>query len=216
MRVSAPRSATFWFCPASAHLLCTLPAEGKMNDQLALLARRRSVPPHLMTGPGPDSAELDTLLTIASRVPDHGKLAPWRFIVIEGVARERIGETIAAAFKADDPGADDERVATERRRLARAPLVVAVVSTARPHVKIPEWEQVLSAGAVCMNLVVAANLMGFATAWLTEWFAFDRRILGALGLAAHEELAGFIHIGRAPDVPADRPRPVLSDIVTRY
>jgi nitroreductase len=182
---------------------------------LAFLARRRSVPPHLMTGAGPDAAELDTLLAIAARVPDHGKLAPWRFIVIAGDARERIGETIAAAFKADEPGADEARVATERRRLARAPLVVAVVSAARPHPKIPEWEQVLSAGAVCMNLVVAANLLGYATAWLTEWFAFDRRILDVLGLAPHEELAGFIHIGRASEVPADRQRPILSDIVTR-
>ena len=186
-----------------------------MNDQLAFLARRRSVPPHLMTGPGPDAAELETLLTVAARVPDHGKLAPWRFIVIEGEARERIGETIAAAFRADEPGADEERVATERRRLARAPLVVAVVSSSRPHVKIPEWEQVLSAGAVCMNLVVAANLLGYATAWLTDWYGFDRRILDALGLAPHEELAGFIHIGRASEVPADRQRPNLADIVTR-
>lgn len=186
-----------------------------MNDQLRLLARRRSVPPHLMTGPGPDQEELDAILTVASRVPDHGKLAPWRFILLEGEARQRIGNRIAAAFQADEPDADPERVETERRRLARAPLVIAVVSTARPHVKIPEWEQVLSAGAVCMNLVVAANLLGFATAWLTEWYGFDRRVLEALGLSAGEELAGFIHIGRAAEVPADRQRPNLADIVTR-
>jgi nitroreductase len=168
-----------------------------------------------MTGPGPDAAELEAILKVASRVPDHGKLAPWRFLVIEGEARERIGATIAAAFRADEPEAAPDRVETERRRLARAPLVVAVVSTARPHVKIPEWEQVLSAGAVCMNLVVAANLLGFATSWLTEWYAFDRRVLEALGLSAEEELAGFIHIGRAAEVPPDRPRPDLADIVTR-
>jgi nitroreductase len=148
-------------------------------------------------------------------VPDHGKLAPWRFLVIEGEARERIGATIAAAFRADEPEAAPDRVETERRRLARAPLVVAVVSTARPHVKIPEWEQVLSAGAVCMNLVVAANAMGFATSWLTEWYASDRRVLDALGLEPDETMAGFIHIGRASERPADRPRPELADIVTR-
>ena len=186
-----------------------------MSEELAFLARRRSVPPHLMTGPGPDAAELEALLTVASRVPDHGKLAPWRFIVIEGEAARRMGDVIAAAFQADEPQADPERVETERRRLARAPLVVAVVSTARPHVKIPEWEQALSAGAVCMNLIVGANLLGFATAWLTEWYAFDRRVLGPLGLKAEEELAGFIHIGRAAEVPADRQRPNLADIVTR-
>jgi nitroreductase len=186
-----------------------------MNDELAFLARRRSVPPRLMTGPGPDEAQLDTLLTIAARVPDHGKLAPWRFIVIEGEARHRMGEVIAAAFQADEPGAEPEKIAAERARLARAPLVVAVVSTARPHVKIPEWEQVLSAGAVCMNLIVAANLLGYSTSWLTEWYSFDRRVLEALGVGPHEELAGFIHIGRASEVPADRQRPNLAEIVTR-
>ena len=186
-----------------------------MNEPLAYLARRRSVPPHLLAGPGPDEAELENLLTIAARVPDHGKLAPWRFIVIDGEARGRIGETIAAAFRADEPDADADRIAAERGRLSRAPLVIAVVSSARPHAKIPEWEQVLSAGAVCMNLVVAANLMGYGTAWLTEWFAFDRRILDALGLAPHERVAGFVHVGRPTEIPGDRQRPNLSEIVTR-
>ncbi len=109
------------------------------------------------------------------------------------------------------PDADDaETVALERGRLARAPLVVAVVSRARPHVKIPEWEQVMSAGAVCMNLVIAANAMGYATSWITEWYAFDRRVLDALGLAPHERIAGFVHIGRPAEPPAERPRPALS------
>ena len=110
--------------------------------------------PHLLAEPGPTADELNALLTIAVRVPDHGRLAPWRFIVLEGEARRRIGETIAAAYQADDPMADATRVAAERNRLARAPLVVAVVSRARPHVKIPEWEQTLSAGAVCMSFVM--------------------------------------------------------------
>ena len=210
-----PLAADLTVLSCGAALLCAHSAEGKMNDQLRFLAQRRSVPPSLMGGPGPSPQELDAMLTVASRVPDHGKLAPWRFIILEGEARHRIGDTIAAAFQADDPGADPERVATERRRLARAPLVVTVVSTARPHVKIPEWEQVLSAGAVCMNLIVAANLLGFATSWLTEWYGFDRRVLEALGLSASEEIAGFIHIGRAAEVPADRQRPNLADIVTR-
>ncbi|MDB5592767.1 nitroreductase [Enterovirga sp.] len=186
-----------------------------MNDPLDLLRSRRSVAPHLLTGPGPGEAELETLLTVASRVPDHGRLAPWRFLVIAGEARHRIGETIAAVYMADEPGAAPERVLGERNRLARAPLVIGVVSRARPHAKIPEWEQVLSAGAVCMNLVVAANAMGFATSWLTEWYASDRRVLDALGLEPDETMAGFIHIGRASERPADRPRPELADIVTR-
>jgi nitroreductase len=186
-----------------------------MNDTIRLLRTRRSAAPHLLTGPGPGADELDTVLTIAARVPDHGRLAPWRFIIIEGEARRRIGEAIAAAFKADQPGADDARVESERNRLARAPLVVAVVSRARPHVKIPEWEQLMSAGAVCMNLVNAANALGYATSWLTEWYAFDRRVLDALGLAPDERIAGFVHIGRPAEPPVERQRPVLSDLVTR-
>lgn len=185
-----------------------------MNDTLALLKSRRSVAPHLLDDPGPTPDELGTLLAIASRVPDHGKLAPWRFLVIAGEAQRRIGDVIAEVFRKDEPEAGSDRVETERNRLARAPLVIGVVSSGRPHVKIPEWEQTLSAGAVCMNLVTAANAMGFQTAWLTEWFAYDRRVLGKLGLAPHEAVAGFIHIGRAREAPIDRPRPVLADIVT--
>jgi nitroreductase len=185
-----------------------------MNDIIDLLERRRSVPPHLLGGPGPSPVEVERMLTIASRVPDHGKLAPWRFIVIQGEVRLRVGEAIEAAFLADEPGAGEERAKTERQRLARAPLVIAVVSRAKPHVKIPEWEQVLSAGAVCMSLVLAANAMGYATSWLTEWYAFDRRILESLGLAPDESIAAFIHIGRPVQQPADRPRPNLADIVT--
>ena len=149
-------------------------------------------------------------------MPDHGKLAPWRFIVFAGEARDRAGAIIADAFAADEPDAAPERVASERNRLARAPLVIGVVSAARPHVKIPEWEQVLSAGAVCTNLIVAANALGFGTAWLTEWFAYDRRVLDAFGLAPDESVAGFIHVGRPGEIPSDRPRPVLADIVTRF
>jgi nitroreductase len=186
-----------------------------MNEMLELLRTRRSVAPHLLGGPGPSGQDLDLLLTIAARVPDHGRLTPWRFIVLEGDARLRVGEAIAAAYRSDDPAADEAKVAFERERLARAPVVVAVVSRARPHVKIPRWEQLMSAGAVCMTLVIAANAMGFATSWLTEWYAFDRRVLDALGLAPDESIAGFVHIGRAMSPPAERPRPALADLVTR-
>jgi nitroreductase len=186
-----------------------------MNATLDLLRSRRSVAPHLLGGPGPTAEELEALLTIAVRVPDHGRLAPWRFVVIEGEARARVGEVIAAAFVADQPGADPARVEQERNRLARAPTVVAVVSRAKPHVKIPEWEQALSAAAVAMSLVIAANAMGFATSWLTEWYAFDRRVLDALGLEPEERIAGFVHVGRALEPPVERVRPALADVVTR-
>ncbi|ACB22292.1 nitroreductase family protein [Methylobacterium radiotolerans] len=185
-----------------------------MTATLDLLKTRRSVPPALLDEPGPDRAQLDTILTAAARVPDHGKLAPWRFIVIAGDARAKVGEVIAAAFAADNPDAGSERLAQERARLTHAPVAIAVVSRAGPHVKIPEWEQVLSAGAATMNLLIAANAAGFATSWLTEWFAYDRRVLDALGLAPTEKLAGFVHIGRAREVPSDRPRPALDEIVT--
>jgi nitroreductase len=187
-----------------------------MPDAIDLLMSRRSVKPAELVDPGPTGAELERLLTIASRVPDHGKLAPWRFILFEADARLKAGETIAAVFQSDHPEATPDQVAFERRRLARAPLVVAVVSRAAPHVKIPEWEQQLSAGAAAMNLVNAAHALGFAANWITEWYAYDRRVLDALGLAPHERVAGFVHIGKATRPPEDRDRPALADIVTRF
>jgi nitroreductase len=185
-------------------------------DPIALLNTRRSVKPIELTAPGPSPAELETLLTIASRVPDHGKLTPWRFIVFEAEGRDKAGEAIGAAFLAKYPAATADQVAFERTRLARAPLVIAVVSRAAPHVKIPEWEQVLSAGAAAMNLVIAAHALGFAASWMTEWYAYDRAVLDALGLASHEKIAAFVHIGRPARPPEDRPRPALADIVMRF
>jgi nitroreductase len=186
------------------------------RDAIALLRTRRSVSPPGLSGPGPTGAEIEAMLTIAMRVPDHGKLAPWRFIVFEGEARLRAGALIAQVFAADNPEAEASRLALEERRLAHAPLVIGVVSRAAPHVKIPEWEQQMSAGAACTLLVTAANALGYATAWLTEWYAYDRRVLARLGLADHERMAGFIHIGRALAKPEDRPRPALADKATYF
>jgi len=187
-----------------------------MPDALDLLATRRSVKPVELLGPAPSPEEIDTILTIAARVPDHGKLVPWRFIVFEGDGRLAAGEKIAAVFRADHPEAKPEHVELERTRLARAALVIAVVSRAGAHVKIPEWEQVLSAGAAAMNVVLAAHALGFAANWMTEWYAYDRRVLDALGLAANERIAAFVHIGRPAQPPVDRPRPPLADVVTRF
>jgi nitroreductase len=187
-----------------------------MPDALELLKTRRSVKPMEMIGAPPSDAEIDTLLTIASRVPDHGKLTPWRFIVFTGDARVSAGDVIAEAFKANRADATPEQIEFERQRLARAPLVIAVVSRAAPHVKIPEWEQQLSAGASAMNLVNAAHAMGYAASWITEWYAYDRRVLEALGLSANERVAGFVHIGTPVNPPEDRDRPKLETIVTRY
>jgi nitroreductase len=203
-------------CYARESLIARRIYEYRMPEALDLLKTRRSVKPVELNGPGPAPAELDTLLTVASRVPDHGKLTPWRFIVFDGDARLKAGAAIEAVFKANNPQATDDQIAFERNRLARAPLVVAVVSRAAPHVKIPEWEQVLSAGAAAMNLVTAAHALGFAANWITEWYAYDRRVLDALGLAPSEKIAGFVHIGRPAKPPEDRPRPPLGDIVTRF
>jgi nitroreductase len=187
-----------------------------MPDALELLKTRRSIKPVELAGPGPSAAEIETLLTIASRVPDHGKLVPWRFIIFEGEARLAAGEAIAAAFSAKYPQAKPEHVEAERIRLARAPLVIAVVSRAAPHVKIPEWEQVLSAGAAAMSLVFAAYALGYAASWITEWYAYDPGVLAALGLKEHERIAGFVHIGRPSAAPEDRARPPLDAIATRF
>lgn len=187
-----------------------------LSTPLCLLATRRSGKPRDMIEPGPDAAQLRRILEVATRVPDHGKLAPWRFIVFEGAARTAAGDVIADVFREDHPGEDAERTEIERARLARAPLVVAVVSRAAPHGKIPEWEQVLSSGAAAMNLVIAAHALGYAANWTTEWYAYDRRVLSRLGLADHERISGFVHIGSFAEQPEDRPRPPLSDIVTYF
>jgi nitroreductase len=187
-----------------------------MPDALELLKTRRSVKALELSGPGPTAAELETLLAVASRVPDHGKLVPWRFIVFEGAARERAGEVIAAICREQRPELTPEQLEFERKRLARAPLVIAVVSRAGAHIKIPEWEQILSSGAAAMSLVLAAHALGYAASWITEWYAYDRRVLAALGLKPEEKIAGFVHIGRAVKRPEDRPRPALDSIVTRY
>jgi nitroreductase len=187
-----------------------------MNESLSRLLSRRSVPPRWLGEPGPSAQEIEALLTAAARVPDHGKLVPWRFILIEGEARHRLGEVLATAFLADNPGADAEKVAAERERFTKAPLVVAVVSRAAPHPKIPEWEQVLSAGAVCMNLLNAAAALGFGASWLSGWASFDRRVLDALGLSPDERVAGYVHVGTTKEKPTERDRPNLADIVTRF
>lgn len=186
-----------------------------MKDTIELLSTRRSVPAPLLHAPGPDEAQTRELLTIASRVPDHGKLAPWRFLLVRGEAGQAIGRKLAEIVKADNPEVDAKRLEDEANRFT-APLVVAVISRAAPHVKIPQWEQWLSAGAVCMNLVTAAHAMGFAANWLTGWFAYDRRVLEFLELGHDEQVAGFIHIGTSDAKPADRPRPELSEIVSEF
>jgi nitroreductase len=187
------------------------------NPVIAFLAARRSVKPDRLVAPAPSPQELEQILTIASRVPDHKKLAPWRFIVLEGDARERLGEVVAqACVAAEKEPPSHIRLETERTRLMRAPLVIAAVSRVTAHRSAPEWEQILSAGAACLNLCLAANALGYGTAWLTEWIAYDKAIGAALGLADNERIAGFIYVGTPTERSEDRERPALADIVTRW
>ncbi len=173
---------------------------------LELLARRRSTTAKSMTGPGPSPDQLETLLGIAARTPDHGKLFPWRFVVFEGEARARFGEVLEARLREIEPDGPAERYALERGRFERAPTVIAVISDASENHKIPEWEQILSAGAVCQNMLIAASAMGFAAQWLTEWYAYDKVVKKALGLDPGERVAGFIYVGSATEDPTERPR----------
>jgi nitroreductase len=185
-------------------------------DAIDLLKTRRSVKPREMTSPGPSPAELETILTIGARVPDHGKLAPWRFIIFEGDARGRAGDIIAGVFARKNPNASPAEIDVEKRRLTDAPLVIGIVSFTKPHPKVPPWEQELSAGASAMNIVTAATALGYGACWLTGWFAFDGDVLDGFGLKADEKLAGLIHIGSVSKPSEDRPRPALQDIVTRF
>jgi nitroreductase len=190
--------------------------ESALPDAIELLKIRRSVKPREMSEPGPSPSELETILTIGARVPDHGKLTPWRFIVFEGDARARAGEVIATVFARKNPQATAADIDVEKHRLTDAPLVIGVVSFTKPHPKVPPWEQQLSAGASAMNMVTAATALGYGACWLTGWFAFDRDVLDGLGLKPDEKLAGFIHIGTQTKPTEDRPRPALGDIVTRF
>jgi nitroreductase len=187
------------------------------NAVIALLSSRRSVKPDRLLAPGPQPQELETMLGIASRVPDHKKLAPWRFIVLEGDARAKLGDVIADACIAEEAERpSDVRLAMERGRLTRAPLVVAVISRVTPHRSAPEWEQILSAGAACLNLCLAANALGYGTSGLTEWIAYSPRVREALQLADNERIAGFVYIGTPAEAPPERDRPALADIVSRW
>ena len=187
-----------------------------MNSAIDLLLTRRSVPPRLMILPAPTVAEIETMLTIAARVPDHGRATPWRFIVIGPEGGAKLGELIAATYQTDHPDASAATLDVERSRLIRAPLVIAVISHTHEHPKAPEWEQILSTGAAAMNLVLAANALGYSANWHTEWYAYDRRVTSGLGLGETERVAAFVHIGTAAEQTLDRPRPSLADVVVRY
>lgn len=176
-------------------------------ETLALLKRRRSTPAIGLSAPGPSPEQIKELIGIGARVPDHGKLAPWRFILFEDEARTSFGNILAKVFSTKTPDATPQQVEFERGRFERAPLVIAVISKVVEKHPIPLWEQELSAGAVCQNLLIAASAMGFGAQWLTEWYAFDADVKDALGLGSGERIAGYMYIGSAKDEPVERVRP---------
>ena len=188
------------------------PSEGARR----LLALRRSTSADLMTEPGPDDATLSAILEIAARVPDHRKICPFRFIVFRGEARARAGDVLARRFAQSTADATAERIEAERTRFLRAPVVVLVVARLDPAHKTPEWEQTLTNGAVCHNLLLAASAHGFGANWITEWYAYDRPALAVFGLAPDEKVSGFIYIGSAKEPPRERQRPVMAEIVSEF
>ena len=179
-----------------------------------LLLSRRSGSAKAMKEPGPSKKQLGQILQAGARAPDHGKLFPWRFIVFEGKGRERAGDILAEVMKAE--GERDKQVEEERARFLRAPVVIGVVSAAREQHKIPVWEQELSAGAVCQNILVAATALGFVANWLSEWYAYHPVVKDRLGLKPGERIAGFIYIGMPKDNLEERPRPEMDRIVTVF
>lgn len=191
------------------------PLNISVPETFELLLSRRSGSAKAMKGPGPDAEELDRILSAGVRVPDHGKLTPWRFILFQGEGRKRMGEILAAVV-AGERDSSPERIAQERERFLRAPIVVGVVSRIREQIPIPIWEQQLSAGAVCMNIVIAAHAAGYVANWITEWCAYHPAVLERIGLKPTERIAGFIYIGHPADPLEDRPRPDIRAITTTF
>ncbi len=191
----------------------------KLNDKSSLLAflkSRKSASAKAMTGPGPDAVQLRDILSMAVRVPDHGKLNPWRFIVFEGDARGQVGEKFAARFAELHPEYPAESVDFQKSLLVRAPVVVAVVSTAAVHAKIPVWEQQMSAAAVCFNMVLATQAHGFDVQWQSDWIAYDDGAKAAMGISANEKVAGIIYIGTSAVPLEERPRPDAAALTTYW
>jgi nitroreductase len=187
-----------------------------MQSPYDFLATRRSIPAAFLAAPAPDNEALRQILTVGARVPDHGKLGPWRFIVIRGEARLRLGEDCLAIRRRSKPGLSEIEEVNERTRFAKAPLVIALVSRPMPSEKATEWEQILSAGAVAMNVLNATHALGFAANWLTDWPAYDPDVRDLLGLGESERFVGFIHIGTPTTPPQERYRPKLDDLVSEW
>lgn len=186
------------------------------QECLDVLLKRRSVKAVDMKAPGPSEDQLDVILQAASRVPDHGKVVPFYFMVIRGEHRQVVGDKVAEIFQKQNPDAPIDKVEIERNRFNRAPCVVAVIYRQRRG-KHPLWEQALTAGAVCQNMLIAAHAQGLVGQWLSEWYAYDDDMRAFLDLDERDVVAGFMHLGSPPDEkPQERERPDLNEIVTYW
>ncbi len=184
------------------------------QTMLDLLLSRRSGSAKALTGPGPSKEQLAQILRAGARVPDHGKLFPWRFIVFEEEGVKRFADILADVLTQD--GMNPSQIEEWRARTLSAPVVVGVVSSARELIKIPVWEQELSAGAVCQNMLIASHALGFVANWLTEWYSYHPVVKQKIGLKPGERMAGFIYIGMPKEELQERPRPDMDRIVTRF
>ena len=185
-------------------------------DTIDVLTQRQSVGADFLTEPGPGPEELRKILSAALRVPDHGRLFPWRIQVLDKPAQKNLAEVYVARYRALNPAARDNQIEHERRRPQRAPLLLVVSNRLEPMHKIPILEQTLSGGALCMNILNAAHALGFAANWVTGWPAFDDVVKSALGVPPASQIIGFIHVGSPGAPPKERIRPKLEDIVSEW
>ena len=187
-----------------------------MPDALELLETRRTIANVQLAAPGPSDAEIRRIVAVAARVPDHGKLTPWRFVLYRGAAAAELDARLAPLHAARFPDMPAEKAELERTRFQRVPLTIGVISRTQEHFKIPRWEQELSAGAACMNLLLAVHALGYAGQWLTGWCSYDAEAAAILGAKDGERFAGLIAVGTPTVPPVDRPRPAFEDVVTEW
>ncbi len=190
-----------------------------MNDPdtvISHLATRRSAKPRQLEAPGPSTEQLEEILTIAARTPDHGKLAPWRFVVIDADQRAAFADMLDKAYRRERPDAGRLEIEAVAAFAHQAPCLVVVLSAPDTTSHIPLWEQRLSCGAATMNLLHAIHAYGFAGSWITGWAAYDEDVAAALGAHADDRVAGFVFLGTRPDSPEERLRPALGDIVHHW
>lgn len=189
----------------------TLPIEASA-EVVAFLAKRRSASAMTLAAPGPDDTQLADILRLAARVPDHGKLAPWRFVILKGAAKDAFAEKITALANSQE---NPVKANAALRKLTRPPVAVAVVSRFIPG-EIPEWEQRQSASAVCHQMLLAAAALGWGANWITDWYSYDPRATAILGLTEDEKLAGFLYLGTATEQPQERQRPDVAAITGEW